>query len=214
MTTYLSLKKCAAPPAKSNDLICTSRHGAEQSRQQPDRRGGELKLEPPELNAAGIAAVLNKHEVRYVVIGAFAAIAQQAPIPATRDIDFTPEASIDNLNRLSRAFRELGARIRTDAVEGGLQFDHDGASLGRAEMWNLVCERGEFDIAFHPAAFQAGYQALIPRAHRVKVADVTVYVADLDDVILSKESAGRPKDLQLLPALYRHSATRKSQQRP
>jgi hypothetical protein len=25
--------------------------------------------------------------VRYVIIGAFAAIAQQAPIPATRDID-------------------------------------------------------------------------------------------------------------------------------
>ena len=41
----------------------------------------------PELNAAAIVAVLNRHQVRYVVIGAFAAIAQQAPIPATRDID-------------------------------------------------------------------------------------------------------------------------------
>jgi len=34
-------------------------------------------------------AALNRHHVRYVVIGAFAAIAQQAPIPATRDIDIT-----------------------------------------------------------------------------------------------------------------------------
>ena len=33
----------------------------------------------------------NRHQVRYVVIGAFAAIAQQAPIPATRDIDITPD---------------------------------------------------------------------------------------------------------------------------
>jgi hypothetical protein len=33
-------------------------------------------------------------------------------------------------------------------------------------------------------------------------------VADLADVITSKESAGRPKDLQVLPLLYRHQATR------
>jgi hypothetical protein len=47
----------------------------------------------PELNAAAIVAALNRHQVRYVIIGAFAAIAQRAPIPATRDIDLTPEAS-------------------------------------------------------------------------------------------------------------------------
>lgn len=45
----------------------------------------------PELNAAAIVNVLNRHQVRYVIIGAYAAIAQQAPIPATRDIDLTPE---------------------------------------------------------------------------------------------------------------------------
>ena len=28
--------------------------------------------------------------------------------------------------------------------------------------------------------------------------------ADLADVIRSKEAAGRPKDLQVLPTLYRH----------
>lgn len=31
-----------------------------------------------ELNAAAIVEVLNRHRVRYVIIGAFAAIAQQA----------------------------------------------------------------------------------------------------------------------------------------
>lgn len=45
----------------------------------------------PPFRPAVIAAVLNRHQVRYVVIGAFAAIAQQAPIPATRDIDITPD---------------------------------------------------------------------------------------------------------------------------
>jgi hypothetical protein len=45
------------------------------------------------LNAAAIIDVLNRYGVRYVVIGAFAAIAQRAPIPATRDIDLTPDSS-------------------------------------------------------------------------------------------------------------------------
>jgi hypothetical protein len=45
---------------------------------------------PVELDAAAIASAMNRHGVDYVVIGAFAAIAQQAPIAPTRDIDFTP----------------------------------------------------------------------------------------------------------------------------
>jgi hypothetical protein len=43
------------------------------------RRCGVSDLEDagePELNAAAIVEVLNRHQVRYVIIGAFAAIAQ------------------------------------------------------------------------------------------------------------------------------------------
>jgi hypothetical protein len=160
----------------------------------------------PLLNATRILSVLNKHSVQYIVIGAFAAIAQRAPIPATRDIDFTPETSRANLDRLSAALKELRARIRTDAVPGGLAFDHDGASLGDAIVWNLVCPDGEFDLAFQPAAFAGGYSDLAPQAHRMSVDGVEVLVANLSDVIRSKEAAGRPKDLSVLPTLYRHLA--------
>ena len=45
------------------------------------RRCGVSDLEQaagaPELNAAAIVAALNRHQVRYVIIGAFAAIAQR-----------------------------------------------------------------------------------------------------------------------------------------
>jgi len=164
----------------------------------------------PELNAAAIAATLNRHQVRYVVIGAFAAIAQQAPIPATRDIDLTPEASQENLARLSLALKELGARIRTEAVPEGLPFSHDAASLAAADVWNLICADGEFDISFRPSGFDGGYAQLAVNAHRLRVGETEVVVADLADVIRSKESAGRPKDLRVLPLLYRHQATRRS----
>ena len=111
----------------------------------------EEAVDEPELNAAAIVSALNRHQVRYVVIGAFAAIAQQAPIPATRDIDLTPEASRENLVRLSTALKELGARIRTEAVPDGLPFSHDATSLAAADVWNLICPDGEFDISFHPS---------------------------------------------------------------
>ena len=164
----------------------------------------------PELNAAAIVAVFNRHQVHYVVIGAFAAIAQKAPIPATRDIDFTPEASHENLARLSSALKALDARVRAEGIPEGLPFGHDAASLASADVWNLICRDGEFDIAFRPSGFDGGYAALAVNAHRLRVGEVEVVVADLADVIKSKESAGRPKDIRVLPMLYRHLSVLRS----
>ncbi len=157
--------------------------------------------------------MLNRHKVQYVVIGAFAAIAQNAPIAPTRDIDLTPDDSRANLGRLSAALKELDARVRTDSVADGLPFDHSAASLRRAAMWNLICRHGEFDISFRPSGFEGGYSQLVGRSHRVVVAGVEVSVADLDDVIRSKEAAGRPKDVRVLPALYRHRQAGEAERR-
>jgi len=163
---------------------------------------------PPELVAEAILSVLNRHGVRYVVIGAFAAIAQQAPIPPTRDIDLTPENSRVNLNRLSAALTELGARIRTESVPEGVPFAHDGASLKSAVAWNLICAYGEFDLSLQPSGFTNAYEELSAHALLLRVGGVEVQVASLDDVIRSKEATGRAKDLRVLPILHRfRSAT-------
>lgn len=172
---------------------------------------GQETSDAPRLNPAAIVAALNRHQVRYVIIGAFAAIAQQAPIPATRDIDLTPDTSQDNLALLSRALTDLGAKIRTAAVPEGLPFSHDATSLAAAEVWNLVCADGEFDISFHPSGFAGGYAQLAVNARRLRVGDIEVVVADLADVIESKETAGRPKDLRVLPLLYRHLSARRAE---
>jgi hypothetical protein len=166
------------------------------------------------LNAAAIVDVLNRNHVKFVVIGAFAAIAQHAPIPATRDIDLTPDSSLENLTRLSTALKELGARIRAGAVDEGIPFDHDGKSLAASSVWNLICPLGEFDISFVPSGIAGGYEELAVRAHRMRVDSVDVMVADLSDVIRSKEAAGRPKDLQVLPILYRFDQERRESNPP
>jgi hypothetical protein len=157
-----------------------------------------------DLDAATIIATLNRHGVHYVVIGALAAQLQGAPIPRTRDIDITPASDDDNLLRLSAALHELKARIRTADVPEGLPFDHDGASLSRARIWNLTTPFGEFDLSFVPSGTE-GYEDLARHAHLLESYGQLVPVADLDDVIRSKEAAGRPKDILHLPILLQTS---------
>jgi len=50
-----------------------------------------------------------------------------------------------------------------------------------------------------------GYDDLLRRAHTVEAYGEMVPVADLDDIIRSKEAAGRPKDILHLPILLQTS---------
>lgn len=168
--------------------------------------------EPPVLDAPRIVEVLNRHQVAYVVIGAYAAQLHGAPIRKTEDIDVTPSRARENLDRLSQALKELGARVRTVGVPGGLAFDHDGVSLGQALMWNLTCAHGDFDISFQPSGTE-GFDDLELGAVTRTIGDVPAMVASLEDVIRSKRAAGRPKDIAVLPTLIA-TAERQNRTRP
>jgi hypothetical protein len=146
-------------------------------------------------------AVLAAHRVRYVLVGGMAA-ALHGSEHVTFDVDITPELARENLDRLSAALTELGARIRTDAVPDGLPFEHSGESLGRSNVWNLVTEFGDLDLTMLPAGTD-GYDDLARDAIRISLTGVEVAVASLADVIRSKEAAGRPKDHLALPNLRR-----------
>lgn len=134
-----------------------------------------------------------------MVIGAFAALSHGSPFP-TEDVDITPETSRENLVRLSKALHALEARIRTDAVEGGLPFDDDAESLAAGTVWNLTTTFGDLDISFRPSG-TSGYLDLARDAVGVEMAGVVVPVASLADVIRSKQAANRAKDQRVLPVL-------------
>ena len=139
-----------------------------------------------------------------MVIGAVAALAHGAPIGATFDIDITPARDPANLERPSGALSDLDARVRTVDVEGGLPFAHDAVSLANVRMLNLTCPAGDFDLAFVPSG-TGGYDDLVRNATVIVVGGTEMSVASLDDVVRSKEAAGRPKDIAVLPALERHA---------
>ena len=148
-----------------------------------------------------ILAVLEKHEIAYVLVGGFAATIHGSPY-VTTDVDVTPARDLANVGRLSDALDELAARIRTEGEPHGLDFAHDAESLLRAEMWNLTTKFGDLDIAFSPAG-TAGYDDLRRDAIDLEVLGVHVPVASLADVVRSKAAAGRPKDQLVLPTLRR-----------
>ena len=147
---------------------------------------------------------LHSHRVRFVLIGALAARLHGFP-RLTADADITPSTDKPNLGRLATALRELDAKVYTESVPEGLAFDCSAVTLARATMWNLVTNAGRLDLAFMPAGTK-GYEDLAKGAERFEAFGVEFHAASLDDIIRSKEAAGRPKDLDdvlLLRALKR-----------
>jgi len=146
-----------------------------------------------------ILRVLHEHRVRFVLIGGLAATLHGAAHP-TFDVDITPDDSPANMKRLSAALHTLKARIRVDGIPGGLPFDHDAACLARMMNLNLVTRAGDLDIAMHPTGVET-FKAWDAHATDLVALGVAVRVAALDDIIRSKEAAGRQKVLVTLPLL-------------
>jgi hypothetical protein len=155
----------------------------------------------PEYEFGEILRVLKKHEVRFIVIGAIAAIAQGYPLN-TQDIDITPSRDPANLERLAAALTELGARLRVPDDEGGVPFPIDAQMLAGAEMWTLRTPHGDLDLSYVPSGTR-GYDDLRRDARTEEIEGVDVSIASLSDIIRSKEAAGRVKDQAQLPALRR-----------
>ena len=132
--------------------------------------------------------------MRFVLIGALAARLHGFP-RVTADADITPARDPGNLERLAAALRELDARVFTERVPEGLPFDCSPEMLARADLWNLTTSAGRLDVAFTPSG-TAGYEDLARRAVRFEVYGVELRAARLEDIIRSKEAAGRPQDRQ------------------
>jgi hypothetical protein len=146
------------------------------------------------LDPERLIATLHKHRVRYVLIGALAARLYGFP-RVTADADITPERTAENMKRLSAALRELEARIYTDTIPEGLDFDCSPEMLARADIWNLTTRAGRLDIAFKPSG-TSGFESLRGNAESFHVFGTTIEVASLEDIMESKRAANRPKDRQ------------------
>jgi hypothetical protein len=155
----------------------------------------------PEFRPERMLRVLRRHQVRFVLVGGFAAVIHGSPY-VTTDIDVVPDADRGNLERLSRALKAMHARVWTSAEPEGVAFNHDGESLGGVQVWNLITDHGRLDVTMRPTGTD-GYDDLARDAVHLAIMGTEVDVASLADVVRSKEAAGREKDRLVLPVLRR-----------
>ncbi len=171
----------------------------------------------PPLRVERLLRTLEDHGVQYVVVGGLAAAAQGAG-RVTFDIDVVPEWSTANLDHLAEALRSLGAQLRVpDSVEP-VPLPLDARSLRGFEVSTWRTDAGDLDVIIGtPTAVRgrlAGYDDLVERGHRLDAYGLTIIVADLSDIIESKQVLAREPDLAALPELRRLQARLGSQQEP
>ncbi len=129
---------------------------------------------------------LARHGVDLVVVGGVAAQVHGWR-GATADLDIAVSVEGTNVERLNRALASVGAAA---GVPGG---------LGTA----FSTRHGRLEIV-RRADGVGDYAAWLRGARQRDVGDgLTVVVADADDILRSKEAAGREKDLAALPQMRR-----------
>jgi hypothetical protein len=147
-----------------------------------------------------IFETLRRHEVRYVLIGGWAARLLGSPT-VTVDIDIAYARDPENLTRLAGALRELGASLR--GVDGTLTLRLDARTLAAGGNFTFTTDAGDLDILAEPAG-APDYEALERTAQPMDLAGSRILVASIDDLIAMKRAAGRPKDrieIEVLGAL-------------
>lgn len=147
-----------------------------------------------------IFETLNRHGVRYVVIGAFAANLQGWPEP-TEDIDVTPDRDPRNFQRLAAALIELGGVALGEDGEPLTDWPLDDQHLKMVDRTLVQTSYGELDVVVNPAGAH-GYPDLVNDARSYPVAEgVEILAVSLRRVIESKQIVGREKDRAVLPRL-------------
>lgn len=146
---------------------------------------------------------LNRHEVRYVLIGGLASEFLGAPI-GTNDIDICHERTPDNMERLAAALKELRATLRVAGVDEDPPFVLDGRTIAAGDSFTFRSDAGDLDILGTPSG-TGGFRDLDADATSYDLGEgLIVRVVSLDDLIRMKEAASRPKDqahLHVLAAL-------------
>lgn len=161
----------------------------------------------PPLDRAALLDSLNRHRVRFVLVGGLAAQAYGAA-RATQDADICPEWSTENLARLATALTELHAQLKIgERSVDTLKVDLDARTIHALEIGAWRTTAGDVDVLLGiPGAARRDlvrYEELAENAVELRIDQIRVLVASLADIIRSKEVIGRPKDREALDELRR-----------
>jgi len=134
--------------------------------------------------------ILNKHRVKYLIIGAYAVVYYTEP-RYTKDLDIWVEPSLKNAEKVYRALKEFGAPLQDVRVE-----DFTNPDL----VYQIGVAPVRVDIIMSPAKIE--FKEAWKNRKRVNLIEgVKVNIIGLDELIKMKKMAKRDTDKRDLKAL-------------
>ncbi len=133
-----------------------------------------------------VLAALEQTGLEALVVGSVAAVLQGSPV-TTQDLELLVRDTPANRQKIEMLGHCLGARPReVSSLTNVLRIDAASAPV---------------DLLFDCLPGELSFESLRSRSVAIDLAGRTATVASLEDVILSKEASGRPKDHAQLPIL-------------
>lgn len=154
------------------------------------------------LDAERIFTALDRHDVRYVLVGGLAAQAH-GDTRLTKDVDLCLEWTDANQGDMAAALRELGGRLIFEGTS--MELTPDAQLMRGMELGNWETTAGQIDVLLgipqRSRTKLARYDTLERGAVILDISGHQVTVAALRDIIRSEEIADRPKDQEALSEL-------------
>lgn len=126
--------------------------------------------------------LLKEHKVRFVVIGATSGVAHGF-VRLTKDIDILVEPTRENMSRVFDALRAFGYDLSDTNIEEALEK-------------KLLFRGYILRTDIHPSVKGVDFDVIWEHKVEYTFLGEKVYFASLDDLIVMKEAAGRPQDLE------------------
>lgn len=136
-----------------------------------------------------LVAALHRLKIDAVIVGNTASILHGAAV-LTQDVDIVVRDTALNRKKLMKLAVELGG-VETRLTD-------PSSSLDVRRIVNLSVP---IDVMFNRIGGGLRFESLRARSVKISVGTQRATVASLEDVIASKEAAGRKKDLAVLPIL-------------
>jgi hypothetical protein len=147
--------------------------------------------------AKTVFAKLVEAQVEFVVVGGVSAVLQGVPL-TTIDLDICYRRTPENVERLANVLAGFKATLRDFPPD--LPFALDARAILLGSNFTLQIGDEALDVLGTMSGI-GGYEDIIEQAQDVPVASMTVKVLSLDQLIMTKAAAGRPKDIAALPLI-------------
>lgn len=127
--------------------------------------------------------ILNKHKVKYLIVGAYAVIYYTEP-RYSKDIDIWVGPEIENAKRVFEALKEFGAPLR------GMTFN-DFTNKNLFYQMGVAPVRVDIIMGISDINFDTAWKSRI----KTKIDNIETNIIGIEELLDSKEKIKRPVDL-------------------